>query len=158
MHAIRGELIDDCALARRLKKQGPVWLGLSASVRSLREYRRVTDVRRMIARTAYCQLRYSPLLLTLCVIAMTVTFLVPPIAAFAAAPPARYVAFVTWALMALAFQPALRLFGAHPLFGAALPGIAFAYVAFTVDSFVQHRLARGGLWKGRAQAAQSDAR
>jgi hopene-associated glycosyltransferase HpnB len=158
LDAIRSELIDDCALARRLKAEGPIWLGLAQSVRSLREYPRVADVRGMVARTAYCQLRYSPLLLALTVAAMTLTFLVPPVVALASTTEARYVALGTWALMALAFQPALRLFGIHPLLGAGLPAIALGFLVFTVDSCVQHRLARGGMWKGRAQAAHSDAR
>src|SRR5208283_4887082 len=36
IEAIRGELIDDCALARLLKAHGPIWLGLSERVRSVR--------------------------------------------------------------------------------------------------------------------------
>jgi hypothetical protein len=54
--------------------------------------------------------------------------------------------------MALAFQPALRLYGLSPFWGAALPLIALAYLAFTLDSAYQHGRGRGGMWKGRAQA------
>ena len=61
--AIRGALIDDCALAKVLKREGPIWLGLSNRVTSIRPYATFEDIRRMVARSAYAQLRYSPLLL-----------------------------------------------------------------------------------------------
>jgi hopene-associated glycosyltransferase HpnB len=151
--AIRTKLIDDCALARQLKRQGPIWLGLSERVRSLRSYGRMTELRRMVARSAYCQLRYSPLLLVCTAIALSISFLIPPVLAFAAHGPAQIVAVAAWGLMALAFQPALRLYNVAPAWGVALPAIALVYLGFTVDSAVQHRRGRGGMWKGRAQAA-----
>ncbi len=61
--AIRTALIDDCALAKALKAQGPIWLGLTDRVHSIRPYPDFADIRRMVARSAYAQLRYSPLLL-----------------------------------------------------------------------------------------------
>ena len=41
---IRGALIDDCALARLMKTEGPIWLGLSDQVRSLRTYPEIGDI------------------------------------------------------------------------------------------------------------------
>ena len=63
MASIRNALIDDCTLAKRLKAHGPIWIGLTDGVRSIRGYPAVEDIRHMVARTAYAQLRYSPLLL-----------------------------------------------------------------------------------------------
>ena len=57
---IRSALIDDCALARLMKAQGPIWLGLTERVHSIRAYPAVGDIRHMVARSAYAQLRYSP--------------------------------------------------------------------------------------------------
>jgi hopene-associated glycosyltransferase HpnB len=151
--AIRTELIDDCALARQLKRQGPIWLGLSQRVRSLRSYERMSALRRMVARSAYCQLRYSPLLLGLTAIALLITFLSPAVLAFVVSGPAQIVAISVWGLMVLAFQPVLRLYNVTPAWGVALPAIALVYLWFTVDSAIQHRRGRGGMWKGRAQAA-----
>jgi hypothetical protein len=37
-----------------------------------------------------------------------------------------------------------------------LPAIAATYMAFTLDSAYQHARGRGGMWKGRAQAALQD--
>ncbi len=61
--AIRGALIDDCALGALLKRQGPIRLVLTDRSESLRPYPRIGDVGAMIARSAYAQLGYSPLLL-----------------------------------------------------------------------------------------------
>jgi hypothetical protein len=112
----------------------------------------------MVARTAYCQLRYSPLLLALAAIALSITFIAPAVLAVTAHGAAQGLALATWGLMILAFQPTLRRYDAAPAWGAALPAIALVYLCFTVDSAIQHGRARGGMWKGRAQAVQSDAR
>ena len=79
--AVRGALIDDVALAAAVKRGGRIWLGHSALARSVRAYPAAADIWRMVSRTAYVQLRFSPLLLLGTVLAMTLTFLVPPLAA-----------------------------------------------------------------------------
>jgi glycosyltransferase involved in cell wall biosynthesis len=147
--AIRGALIDDCALGRNLKRAGPIWLGLTERVHSLRPYPRVGDIRRMVARSAYTQLGHSPLLLAGTILGLALTYLAPPLTAFAGTGVARAPGILAWALMALAFQPTLRLYRLSPLWGLALPAVALAYMAFTVDSAYQHARGRGGLWKGR---------
>ena len=82
-------LIDDCALARALKAQGPIWLGLTDRVHSIRPYPAFADIRRMVARSAYAQLRYSPLLLAGTVVGMPLTYLAPPLFALFGGGPAR---------------------------------------------------------------------
>lgn len=150
--AIRSELIDDCALGRNLKAVGPIWLGLTERVRSLRPYPRIADIRRMVARTAYDQLGYSPLLLAGTVAGLSLTYLAPPFLTVFATGWPRLLGAIAWGLMALAFWPTLRFYRLSPLWGIALPGIALAYMAFTLDSAYQHARGRGGLWKGRIQA------
>src|SRR6266700_2131505 len=108
--AIHGALIDDCALAVELKKQGPIWLGLTDRVRSIRPYPDWGDIRRMVARSAYAQFRYSPLMLAGTVIGLALTYLVPPFMALFATGWAQILGVLTWALMALAFQPTLRFY------------------------------------------------
>ncbi len=149
--AIRGALIDDCALARVLKRQGPIWLGLTTRVRSLRAYENVAEIRRMVLRSAYAQLRYSPPLLLATIFAMAVTYLVPPVIALFGSGVAWAMAVAAWGLMALAFHPTLRLYGRSPLWGIALPAIALGYLVFTIDSAYQCARGRGGSWKGRVQ-------
>lgn len=150
--AIRGALIDDCALGKLLKKQGPIWLGLSNGVTSLRVYPAFDDIRRMVARSAYAQLYYSPVLLVGTVIGMGLIYLAPLAFAMLSNYPANVIAAATYALMVIAFQPTLRFYNRSPLWGLALPVIATAYVGFTLDSAYQHMRGRGGLWKGRVQA------
>jgi hopene-associated glycosyltransferase HpnB len=152
IEVIRDALIDDCALARVLKRYGPIWLGLSTRVRSLRPYAAFADIRRMVARSAYAQLRYSPLLLLGTVAGMGVTYLVPPVIALFGTGVARVLAAAAWGLMAFTFLPTLRLYRRSPLWGIVLPAIALQYLIFTLDSAYQYMRGRGGTWKGRVQA------
>jgi hopene-associated glycosyltransferase HpnB len=150
--AIRNALIDDCALAGVLKAQGPIWLGLTERAHSIRAYPQFEDIRRMVARSAYAQLRYSPLVLTGVVAGMALTYLVPPLFALFGSGSARIMGLAVWLLMAVRFQPTLRFYRVSPLLGIALPAIAFCYTLFTLDSGLQHWCGKGGLWKGRIQA------
>jgi hopene-associated glycosyltransferase HpnB len=150
--AIRGALIDDCALAAALKKQGPIWLGLTERVVSARAYEHLDDIRRMVARSAYAQLGYSPVLLAGCILGMALTYLAAPLLALFASGPAQALGAAAFALMAMSYLPILRFYGRSALWGLALPVIALAYMAFTLDSAYQHGRGRGGLWKGRVQA------
>ncbi len=152
MAAIRSALIDDCALAKALKAQGPIWLGLTQRVCSVRAFPALGDIRRMVSRSAYAQLRYSPLMLAGTVFGLAMTYLAPVALAVFAGGTVRLLGMSAWLLMALAFQPTLRFFRMSPLWGLALPAIAAGYMAFTVDSAYQHARGRGGMWKGRAQA------
>jgi len=156
--SIRSELIDDCALARILKRQGPVWLGLTERARSLRAFRSLSDIRPMISRCAYAQLRYSPWLLFGTVLAIVVTCLAPPLLTVGATGTARWLGAAAWAMMALAFQPTLRFYRVSRWWGAGFPAIAAVYLAFTLDSAYRHWRGRGGLWKGRAHAPVPDRR
>ena len=150
--AIRGEIIDDCALARVLKRQGPIWLGLTRRAQSLRPYDGIAEIGRMVSRSAYAQLRYSSLLLVGTVAGMLITYLAGPLLALFGSGAAQAVGAATWLLMALAFAPMLLFYRQSPLWGLALPAIAAAYTLFTVQSAVQVWRGQGGQWKGRAQA------
>jgi len=152
IEAIRGALIDDCALARRLKPQGPIRLSLTQRVHSIRGYARVEDIRRMVARSAYAQLRYSPLLLTATIAGMALVYLLPVLLALFGHGFAHMLGLIAWVIMAIAFQPMLRFYRLSPLWGPFLPAIALTYMAFTLDSAYQYARKRGGLWKGRVQS------
>ncbi|TMJ73132.1 MAG: glycosyltransferase [Alphaproteobacteria bacterium] len=156
MDAIRAALIDDCALAKVLKAHGPIWLGLTERVRSIRRYPAVSDIRRMVVRSAYAQLSYSPLVLGGTVVSMALTYLLPPLLAIFGSGIARVIAVVAWGLMFIAFQPTLRFYRLSPLWGLAMPAIALEYMIFTLDSACQYMRGRGGSWKGRLQANVSE--
>ena len=157
MASIRTALIDDCAVARILKAHGPIWIGLTDRVHSIRAYPSIGDIRRMVSRSAYAQLRYSPLLLAGAVLGLAITYLVPVALTFFATGLTQFLGLFTWLLMAFAFRPTLRFYGRSRLWGLALPAIAAIYMVFTLDSAYQHARGRGGMWKGRAQANVSNA-
>ena len=155
IETIRNSLIDDCALGQKLKSVGPIWLGLTERAHSLRPYAQLGDIRRMVARSAYDQLQYSPVLLTGVVAAMALIFFSPPLLTLFGTGLAQLFGAVAWALMAFAFQPILRFYRLSPLWGVALPAIAALYLIFTLDSAYQYTRGRGGLWKGRVQARRT---
>ena len=152
IEVIRGSLIDDCAMARLLKRQGPIRLSLSERVISIRPYSTMDEIRRMVVRSAYAQLRYSPLLLAVALAGLTFVFVVPVLAALFGHGAAQIFGLLTWVVMAAAFQPTLRFYALSPLWGPILPAIALVYMAFTLESAYQSVRGRGGLWKGRVQA------
>ena len=152
IEAIRSEIIDDCALGRRMKTQGPIWLGLTEMARSIRPYSGMREIGRMVSRSAYAQLHYSPLVLTGTILGMLILYVVPPLAALDLSGPAGLAGLLAWIAMAVSFQPMLRFYRLSPLWGIALPAIGIVYTVFTFDSALQHWNGRGGMWKGRAQA------
>lgn len=155
--AVRHAVIDDVALARAVKSAGGrIWLGLADGVDSVRPYPRLLDLWRMVSRSAYAQLRHSPLLLAGTVAGLALVYLVPPVAVLAGAVTGNALAAVlgaaAWAVMAGTFVPMLRYYRL-PLWPAPLlPFTASLYLLMTVDSAVQHRRGRGAAWKGRTYA------
>ena len=151
---IRSELIDDCALAREVRRSGgkirlgKVWLGVTHGTRSLREYPTLASVESMIARTAFTQLGYSPWMLAGAVCGMALLYVSPPL--FAVAGSLWGIA--AWVLMSIVYLPVLRFYGRSPLWALCLPVIALFYTGATIDSAVRYWTGKGGLWKGRVQA------
>jgi hopene-associated glycosyltransferase HpnB len=150
--AIRHNIIDDCALGRAMKAQGPVWLGLTDRALSLRPYPHISDIRHMVARTAYAQLGYSPLALAGTLLGLAMVYLAPVMMALFAWGISQLAGWLAWIIMAAMFQPMLRFYRLSPLWGLALPLIGVFYAAFTLESAFQHWAGKGGMWKGRAQA------
>jgi hopene-associated glycosyltransferase HpnB len=150
--AIRGRIIDDCALGALIKRQGPIWLGLTSRSVSLRPYASLGEIGRMISRSAYAQLSFSPWLLAGTVAGMTIVYLAAPLATAFAQGLGQWTGLAAWLAMAGAFQPMLRLYGLSPLWGLALPLVGLIYTLFTIASAVETWRGRGGMWKGRAQA------
>jgi hopene-associated glycosyltransferase HpnB len=156
--AIRTALIDDCTLAKLLKSHGPIAIALTDRVHSIRAYPEIGEIRRMVSRTAYAQLHYSPLMLFGTVLGLALTYLAPVALALFATGVPQFIGIFVWLLMALAFRPVLRFYRLSTFWAPALPAIAAMYMAFTLDSAYQHARGRGGMWKGRAQANVSELR
>ena len=150
---IRGARIDDVALGRLLKPHGPVWLGVTDAVTSIRPYRRLGQVWDMVARSAYVQLRHSPVLLAATTAGMLLLYAVPPAATVSGLLLHRAVlaglGLLAWAVITLTYLPLLRFHRVSPGWAPLLPAAALVYLAMTLDSARRHLLGRGGAWKGR---------
>ena len=151
--AIRNEVIEDCAMARAVKRTGGgIWLGLTRKSVSLRTYRAFTEIQDLIARTAFTQLGYSGLLLAGTLLGMALTYLAPMFLTFSAQPVVWRTGLAAWVLMAITYLPTVRFYRMSPLWAAGLPVAAAFYTYATWLSAVRYWLGRGGQWKGRAQA------
>ncbi len=155
--AIRGSLIDDCALARALKPRGPIALALGEHVHSLRPYPAFADIRRMVVRSAYAQLRFSPWLLIGVVLAMLFVFIAPVAIGLFATGWVQALGLASWASMGVLFMPMLKRYAVPVAWAFGLPLIAATYLSFTIESAWQHGRGRGGLWKGRVAGSVADA-
>ena len=158
--AIRHALIDDCTLAGAVKQSRPaesggIWLGLATEARSIRPYSGLSVIWDMVARSAYNQLRHSPLLLAGTLVGMVLTYLVPPLLLLAWPwhhdGAAALLGALTWLLMAFSLLPTLRLYRQPAWLAPLLPLAAALYSAMTFDSALRHWRGRGGQWKGRVQ-------
>ncbi|MFI6416076.1 glycosyltransferase [Streptomyces sp. NPDC050842] len=155
--AIRRAVIDDVSLARAVRRAGGrVWLGLAERVDSIRPYPGLAELWRMVSRSAYAQLRYSPLVLAGTVAGLVVVYLVPPVALAAGAVTrdavAAWAGGAAWAVMAGTYVPMLRYYRQPLWLAPLLPFTALLYLLMTVDSAVQHYRGRGSAWKGRTYA------
>ena len=147
VEAIRAELIDDCALAAKVKPHGSVWLGLSDDTRSIRAYDSFATIWNMVARTAFTQLHHSSLLLAGTVAGMFITYIVPPLFTLRGLPAAA----LAWLAMSVSYAPMLRFYGQPVLLAPLLPAIAAFYMGATLHSAIRYWLGVGGQWKGRVQ-------
>ncbi len=156
VESISGALIDDCALGARMKRVGPIWLGLTRRVVSLRPYPHFDDIRKMVARSAYAQLHYSPWALAGALTGMVLTYFAPPLLALFADGAPQACGIAAFALMSVTFWPIQRFYGLWGMRALTLPLIAALYMVYTLDSALQFRRGRGGMWKGRAQAHRTE--
>jgi hopene-associated glycosyltransferase HpnB len=162
LEPLKGALIDDVALGTLVKEHGNrTWLGLTTDIRSARPYPSLASLWHMIARSAYVQLRYNPLLLAGTIIGLLLLYVAPPAGAIAALIAAAagadgratalagFAGLVAWALMTVTYIPMLRLYRLSLLRAPALPLIAVLYAAMTADSARRHYSGRAVSWRGR---------
>ncbi len=152
LEAIRAAIIDDCALAARVKASGgSLWLGLSTTTRSLRVYGSFGEIGAMISRTAFNQLRHSWWLLGASLAGLALTYVTPPLLIASAAPLCMSLGGAAWLLMTIAYLPMVRFYGLPRRYALLLPAVAIFYAGATLHSAVRYAAGRGGQWKGRAQ-------
>ena len=147
--AIRGALIDDCALARAVKDAGhPTWIGVSRGAESHRDYPTLGVVWRMVARTAYTQLRYSPVLLLLCTLLMALAFWAP-VAGLGGPLAAKVAGAAGLVAMAVCYLPTIRYYRLSPAWALTMPLIGTLFLAMTWHSALRDWGGRRSEWKGR---------
>jgi len=157
IESIGGEIIDDCALARGVKRSGgTVWLGLTPSTISHRAYESFAEIERMISRTAFNQLQHSALLLAGTVLGLICTYLLPLGLFIGGALGGHQLRVMVlggaaWLLMTITYLPMVRFYGLNQAWALTLPLAAVFYMGATVHSAWKHWTGRGGEWKGRAQ-------
>ena len=150
VQSVKDALIDDVALATAVKKGGRIWLGHADLARSVRPYPSVAEIWRMVARTAFVQLRYSVLLLAATTLGLALIFLAPPAAALLGHGRAFWCGLAAWIMLSGSYLPTLRRFGRSWFWAPLLPAIAGFYMAATIGSAANHFRGRGVAWKGRA--------
>ena len=148
--ALRGELIDDCALARRVKSKGyRTWIGLTRSVRSIRSYNDLGSIANMVARTAFTQLRYSVFLLMVCTAALLLAFWAPIFVFAFGDLPNKLLSIVAFLAMIICYAPTLRFYRLSGWWAPALPVIGAIYLSMTWISAVRYWRGKRSQWKGR---------
>jgi hopene-associated glycosyltransferase HpnB len=150
--SIRGEVIDDCALARAVKREGGrVWLGLTPTTHSTRVYANFGDVGAMIARTAFNQLQHSSLLLIGTLFGLLFTYVLPVLLLFSGRTFPALLGGSAYLLMTICYWPMVRFYGLPGYWALTLPAAATFYLGATVASAIRYWRGVGGTWKGRAQ-------
>jgi len=151
--AIRNEVIDDCALARAVKKsRGKLWMGVTRASVSLREYHTFAEIRDMIARTAFAQLRHSAVLLVATLAGLFATFWLGWILFLTGNDPAWIMASTAISIATTTFLLTVSFYDLSPLWSFTLPLAAAFYAYATCLSAARHYFGRGAQWKGRSQA------
>lgn len=149
--AVKGELIDDCALARRVKNSGHrTWIGMTHSVISQRHYDDLQSIWEMVARTAFTQLRYSTLLLLICTFLMLSAFVMPVAGLFSGLLLWAVLSLLNYLLMTISYFPTLKYYGVNVFWACTLPITGFLYLLMTWWSAINHWRGVGAYWKGRS--------
>jgi hopene-associated glycosyltransferase HpnB len=152
--AIRGALIDDCALAAALKRhRPPIWLGMSHDVRSLRVYASLGDFWSMVSRSAFTQLKYSTARLVAATLLMAATLLAPVAGTLAGVlarePHVAGAAAAAWLAMAAAYWPVVAFYGLPLPWVATLPAASALFLAMTWHSAIRCWRGTRATWKAR---------
>ena len=155
---ISNKVIDDCNIAKLLKKNGAIWLGLSNQIKSGRSYRNLKSIWNMVSRTAFEQLNHSLILLFICILGLTIVYLFPLAVMFIILLFFQLdlqhlhlvvVNFTSFILMIKIILPTLNFYGVNKHFALAFPITAVLYICMTITSAVNYTLFFGNTWKGR---------
>lgn len=147
---IKDALIDDCSLAKEVKRQGhKTWTGLTHSAISIRSYESLSSIWEMVARTAYTQLAYSPFLLLACTLLMIAAFVMPLFALLSSDIVLSFTGLFILFLQSICYLPTLRYYSINPVYVFSLPFVGILYLIMTWSSAFKYYFGKGASWKGR---------
>ena len=149
--SLHDALIDDCTLAVRIKQAGlKTWIGLSHSARIHRGYHNLKPIWEMVARTAYTQLQYSPIMLCICTLVMGCMFWLAPFAPLVlSGGVALVISALAWTAMLITYFPTLIYYRRSLLWGLTLPIAGTLYLAMTWTSALRYWQGERANWKDR---------
>jgi hopene-associated glycosyltransferase HpnB len=155
--SIKDSLIDDCALAKRMKQNGhSTWVGLTRDVQSHRPYGGLKPIWEMVSRTAFHQLKYSgSLLLTMTLIFLTI-YVLPWTGLFTSNLVVQTVSILALIIMMGIYLPILRYYQLNPSWCLAIPLIALLYLSMTWYSAIEYWFGTGNSWRGRHYGKHSE--
>jgi hopene-associated glycosyltransferase HpnB len=152
LESIRDRAIDDVALARAVKRAGGrCWLGLDPDMSSIRTYVQLSDVVRMVARTAFEQLGNHYLLVPFVLLALLVLVVGPPIYLTLGAalldPVVAGAGLAAWLLQSAHLLPVVQYLGAPSGFALTLPLAGLLYGYMTLLSAVRYLFGSDPGWR-----------
>lgn len=155
--SFKDALIDDCTLARKVKRRGErIWIGLTRSATSVRNYDGLGKICNMVARTAFTQLGYSTFALVLCTLLMGLGFIVPLAGLTVGNPTAAVFSGAALLVMTASYFPTIRFYGLPPAWSLTLPIAGALFLAMTWTSAVRHWKGERSMWRGRVYRRQND--
>ena len=149
---IKDKVIDDCNIAKKIKEKGNIWLGLTEKVCSRRCYKNLSEIWKMVSRTAYEQLRFSPLYLCLSILGMCIIYLYPVLAIFFYEEihlSLFLLNILTILILVISFRPTVNFYKLTSFYYFSLPFASLIYIMMTFTSAFNFHFRKGNVWKGR---------
>ena len=146
-------MIDDCNLAKLIKENGNIWLGLTNQVLSKRKYFKLSEIWKMVSRTAFEQLNYSIILLLLTIFGLFITYIIPIINLMKINFSENFVLtginILTVSFILISVFPTFKFYRLNFFYCLSLPFSAFLYGLMTISSALNFYFNNGNIWKGR---------
>ena len=149
---IKDKVIDDCNIAKKIKEKGNIWLGLTEKVHSKRCYTNLSEIWKMVSRTAYEQLSFSPLYLCLSILGMFIIYIYPVLAIFFFQKiqiNLFLLNILTILILVISFRPTVNFYRLPHFYYFSLPIASLMYMVMTFTSAFNFHFGKGNVWKGR---------
>ena len=148
--SLKNALIDDCTLARLVKKSGGnTWIGLSKGIRTKRSYYNLSNIWSMVERTAFTQLNYSFPLLLLSTCLMVLMFFIPILGVIFFNKIIIIISTLSILIMGFTYYPIVKYYELNIFNSLTLPLASLLFLLMTWSSAVKYIIGRRSKWKGR---------